>query len=152
MDNRTDETSPEPVTELTGLLEEIAVSLAEAAEARKIQLQLQFASAEVCLPHEMSALRNSIRIFTENMVTMAEQGSTIRIYMDTTDRHCIIEMMANGRAAGIDRLHAYFMDEENIFKTGLAAAKNYVEANGGELRYASHEHTGNHFRIKFSMH
>ncbi|SJZ72769.1 ATP-binding protein [Sediminibacterium ginsengisoli] len=147
MDNRTHETP----AELAGLLEEIAVSLAEMAEARRVQLQLQFAPTPVWLQHETSQLRNNLRVFAENMILIAEAGSVIRIYMDTTDRQCIIEMLGNGRATGIDRLHAYFLDEENIFRTGLATAKKYVEDNDGELRYASHEHSGNHFRVKFNM-
>lgn len=77
MDNRTHETP----AELAGLLEEIAVSLAEMAEARRVQLQLQFAPTPVWLQHETSQLRNNLRVFAENMILIAEAGSVIRIYM-----------------------------------------------------------------------
>ena len=141
-------------------VEEVIVSLSDAAAMKQINLQLNIdpSSSNVFLD-KIFLDQVLVKLFT-NVIRYASSGTIVTVHLHKMDDKVVTDIANKGKLLGTQKLSDLFSEKEDRLEsidlaakntTGFSVSKKMAEQMGGKLTYNSDESTGNFYRLEFNL-
>lgn len=136
-------------TDICYLLEEITIRYSALTEEKNITLSLSCPLNTYWIVTNPETLEVVIDSMVRNMLELSDNHSLVELSIIPGDLFLIIELLNRSKNTGVEQLHIFFADTEDMYQKSLYKASELAtHVLGGEISYDCSADVGTYFRLK----